>query len=506
MNLLPGWQERNTFKQIFLSTAAASSLLLAVATVGPAVFSWATKAEAATNISASINFYDELAPYGKWVSYQDRYVWIPEGVNDGWRPYTQGHWAYTRSYGWIWVSDEKFGWATYHYGRWGQAPDIGWYWLPGSIWAPAWVAWRYDDNHIAWAPLPADHYDDVSIDISFSDIPDDYWQAVPVSAFLSVDLSGHMYRDRDGARHGEPQTVSIENNVVVNNVISIDNIEKRTKKKVVALEEKAVDNPDAASKADSNSVAIFKPEVKEEPNARPKKIAKIEEVVKEREAKGITEQEQPKQVATTIDEPVTKPKKDKAPSAVVPRDEQQNADRPDIEKTVEAPADEQVASIENKKKKTAEEPANQGRKGQPECDPAVTDCPPAQTLSKLKHQSTKRVIPKTNLPDAGAESWRINCSPRFGGFTKASETYLSSAGKRVSCAMLRLKKMASAALPGEITAKAEWRRQPGRFKDLLEGKKLTVVRAHLDKDDTNSNGKKNGGKSQGSKSGKGTTP
>ena len=98
MNLRPGREERNSFKQIFLSTAAASSLLLAVAAIEPAVFSWATKAQAATNVSASINFYDELAPYGNWVSYQDRYVWIPEDVDDSWQPYTKGHdWANTRA-------------------------------------------------------------------------------------------------------------------------------------------------------------------------------------------------------------------------------------------------------------------------------------------------------------------------------------------------------------------------------------------------------------------------
>jgi hypothetical protein len=73
-------------------------------------------------------------------------------------------------------------------------------------------------------------------------------------------------------------------------------------------------------------------------------------------------------------------------------------------------------------------------------------------VSKPQHKSTKRVIPKTtkiiqivpannpvNFPvpgsDVGAESWRINCSARFGGFNKASETFLSSAGKRVSCTM-----------------------------------------------------------------------
>ena len=447
MNLLSGRSERDTFKQIFLSTASAGSLLLAVAAVEPAVFSWATKAQAATNIPASINFYDELAPYGNWVLYHDRYVWIPNDVDDSWRPYTKGHWAYTRLHGWIWMSDEKFGWATYHYGRWGYNREIGWFWLPGRIWAPAWVAWSYDHFDLAWAPLPADYYDDANIGISFSDVPDDYWQAVSVSAFLSADLSSHLFRDRDKVRRviqrGKSWTVSIENNIVVNNVISIDNIEKRAKKKVVALEEKTVDNPGAAGKADSNSVAIFNPEMKEETNAKPKKIATVEEVVKEREAKGIPDEEQPSgQAATTTDEPVTKPKKDEATGAVVPQDDQQNADQPaatekkkkttasiiqpDIEKSVEAPANEQMAPVENKKKKaTASTEA---------CDPAVADCPPAQTLSKQKLQSTIRVIPKTNLPDAGAESWRVNCSSRFGGYNKDFEIFVSSAGKRVSCA------------------------------------------------------------------------
>jgi hypothetical protein len=405
-----------TLKHIFLSTAAASSLLLAVAAVEPAVFSLTTKAQAATNIPASISFYDELAPYGNWVSYQDRYVWIPNDVDDGWQPYTDGRWAFTRSYGWVWISYESFGWATYHYGRWGYARDIGWYWVPGRRWAPAWVAWSYDHFDLAWAPLPPDGDDGINISFSFGDIPDYHWQAVSVSAFLSVDLSGHLFRDRDKVRRviqrGKPWTVSIENNIVVNNVISIENIEKRTSTKVVALEEKAVDNPVADGISDGNSLTIFKPEVKEEPNARPKKIATVEEVVKEREAKGIPDEEQPSgRAATTTEEPVTKPKKDEATGAVVPQDEPQNADQP--------------AATEKKKKATASTEA---------CDPAVADCPPAQTLSKQKLQSTIRVIPKTNLPDAGAESWRVNCSSRFGGFNKASETYLSSAGKRVSCA------------------------------------------------------------------------
>ena len=57
------------------------------------------------------------------------------------------------SAGWAWASDESFGWAVYHYGRWGWSPAVGWMWVPGSIWAPAWVSWRYGGGYIGWAPL-----------------------------------------------------------------------------------------------------------------------------------------------------------------------------------------------------------------------------------------------------------------------------------------------------------------------------------------------------------------
>ena len=63
-------------------------------------------------------FYDSLAPYGEWL-WEEPYgwVWTPSGVDLGWRPYTDGSWAYTDC-GWTWVSDAPWGWAPYHYGRW----------------------------------------------------------------------------------------------------------------------------------------------------------------------------------------------------------------------------------------------------------------------------------------------------------------------------------------------------------------------------------------------------
>ena len=104
-------------------------------------------------------FYDELAPYGEWVYHpRHHYVWLPRAVDQGWRPYTVGHWLSTEKYGWYWNSYEPFAWAVYHYGRWGYEPDYGWYWVPGDTWAPAWVQWRYGTDYVGWAPVQPSSY------------------------------------------------------------------------------------------------------------------------------------------------------------------------------------------------------------------------------------------------------------------------------------------------------------------------------------------------------------
>lgn len=97
-------------------------------------------------------FHDQLSPYGQWVQ-REGYgaVWVPQ-VQAGWRPYTSGHWVYTDQ-GWAWVADEPWGWAAFHYGRWYYDNEIGWAWVPGTVWAPAWVAWRHGGGYLGWAPL-----------------------------------------------------------------------------------------------------------------------------------------------------------------------------------------------------------------------------------------------------------------------------------------------------------------------------------------------------------------
>jgi hypothetical protein len=61
--------------------------------------------------------------------------------------------VFTDDCGWTWVSEWEWGWAPFHYGRWYCHAHHGWVWIPGTVWGPAWVAWRCGDGFVGWAPL-----------------------------------------------------------------------------------------------------------------------------------------------------------------------------------------------------------------------------------------------------------------------------------------------------------------------------------------------------------------
>src|SRR5512143_1543117 len=94
-------------------------------------------------------FYDALRPYGQWMKHSEYgWVWSPRNMPADWRPYgNDGHWEYT-SAGWTWFSDLPWGWVCFHYGRWVFDDTLGWLWYPGTVWAPGWVAWRYNDDWV----------------------------------------------------------------------------------------------------------------------------------------------------------------------------------------------------------------------------------------------------------------------------------------------------------------------------------------------------------------------
>ena len=169
-------------------------------------------------------FYDGLAPYGEWVYTEDYgYVWQPS-VDEGWRPYTDGSWAYTDG-GWTWLSNEPWGWATYHYGRWIETDDRGWLWIPGTEWAPAWVSWRSNDEYVGWAPLPPeavwqDQGFGTAVDVEYN-IPPAYYSFIPVRYFGAPLLASYcLPRNRNIVIFRNTRNITRIRNV--NNFIFID--------------------------------------------------------------------------------------------------------------------------------------------------------------------------------------------------------------------------------------------------------------------------------------------
>ena len=352
------------------STAAFAAIAVIVPATVPTSWNPVAAAEAATSISFSV-FYDGLADHGDWVDYDGDYVFVPVVSDRNWRPYREGHWVYARGYGWTWVSDERFGWATYHYGRWGFAQEIGWYWVPGTRWAPAWVSWRRSGDHVAWAPLPPRRGggDDISIEINVGSIPDYYWVAVPSRSFLDVNLTVVIIDDdRERRRIVNDSefvgSVNIENNIVVNNVIDVNFVEKNTGKKVKEVAVKETNDP-AAAKASDGEVAVFSGTVEADKSAKPPKLKAVGDVEQNQaENKKKIQSEAEGQAATPAPEV---PAVDQAAQPDNKKKKKVNPEQAEGAATEEVPATEQAAQPDNKKKKkvtpeqaegqAAEEPA-----------------------------------------------------------------------------------------------------------------------------------------------------
>jgi len=150
-------------------------------------------------------FYEGLAPHGQWFE-SDEYgwVWRPAAARaTDWRPYTRGRWV-DSDQGWAWISDEPFGWATYHYGRWALLVNHGWIWVPGETWAPAWVAWRRNEECVGWAPLPPEtSYAD---DITYGpEVEADYGLSAEWYTFMPV-----RHFDEPVITHCRPMTENVQ--------------------------------------------------------------------------------------------------------------------------------------------------------------------------------------------------------------------------------------------------------------------------------------------------------
>jgi hypothetical protein len=147
--------------QMFLRTlAGAGALALTAATstgcIAYAVVDEPVVVEAADAPATVEVFNDGLSPYGEWVEV-GAYgrVWHPSVavVGPDFTPYTTGGQWVSTDQGWAFESSYSWGWAPFHYGRWVVEAGYGWVWVPDTVWAPAWVEWRYGGGYVGWAPM-----------------------------------------------------------------------------------------------------------------------------------------------------------------------------------------------------------------------------------------------------------------------------------------------------------------------------------------------------------------
>ena len=131
-------------------------------------------------------FHDELSEYGDWILVEPRgWVFRPRVNSVAWRPYQDGHWEPSYTFGWIWESNEPFGWITDHYGFWFHDDFQGWVWKPQGSWAPAWVAWVQVGDFVGWAPLGPD------TDTDYDGVPGGVFTFVPAVALAQPSAATH---------------------------------------------------------------------------------------------------------------------------------------------------------------------------------------------------------------------------------------------------------------------------------------------------------------------------
>jgi hypothetical protein len=229
-------------------------------------------------------FYDYLSPYGAWTRHSPYgYVWIPERMAYGWRPYTRGQWVWS-DFGWTWASSFSWGWVPFHYGRWGWDRYIGWFWVPGTEWGPSWVSWRYGDMYVGWAPIPPEarfvpgmgittlpftHHHSSWVFVEYPYLLDArlYRYVIPMERNLTIISYSTLRTD-----------IRVRNNMVVNRGIDVDQIRRRTGQTISRYELAPTDRP-GQSRVRGGRVEIYNPVIRQNDSARPARVLEREEAL-----------------------------------------------------------------------------------------------------------------------------------------------------------------------------------------------------------------------------------
>jgi hypothetical protein len=378
--------------------------------LGLSIPSQQTKAQRGVSVSFQF-FYDNLSPYGTWISYpQYGYVWHPN-VGRSFHPYrTSGHWVWSNEYDWIWVSDYEWGWAPFHYGRWHYDSYYGWLWIPDYEWAPAWVTWRGGGNYYGWAPLGPG----VSISIAFGNYapPYDYWCFVPRQYIASPTIYNYYVSPQQN-------TTIINNTTVINNYSTSGGpsknvfvsgpqrteVERYTQHSLMPVKLSESSKP-GRTRTSGNEVAIYKPKVStsDKSSAKPLKVvpadkSKSNEQQKNQPVKAQPQKEQPIRNEPQKKQPVTNEPLRNQPVKTQPAKEQPVRNEPQKNQPVrnEPQNNQPPKSQPQKEQPVKNEPQkNQPAQTQPQKEQPVKTEP--QKNQPQKTEPAKNPPPKSQPP------------------------------------------------------------------------------------------------------------
>lgn len=268
---------KNNFNACFCLPAFRVSILMMLFLVASNRPSMAAHPPAGISFQV---FYDELMPYGDWISHPVHgYVWVPY-AEPGFQPYaSNGYWVMS-TYGNTWVSNYEWGWAPFHYGRWYFDDYLGWAWVPGYEWGPAWVNWRASGSYYGWAPLMPG----VSIHVAVN-IPSSYWVFVPKKRLISRNIYNY-YVPRRNVVNIYNQTTIINNTYVYNNQTYISGparreVERVTRRSVPVYQVNRSERAGRTS-VSRNSIQVYQPSVRRtadngDHQGRPSRVLSAEE-------------------------------------------------------------------------------------------------------------------------------------------------------------------------------------------------------------------------------------
>ena len=234
-------------------------------------------------------FYDQLSPYGQWISYPNYdYVWIPN-VESYFSPYaTEGQWIMT-NYGWSWLSDYSWGWAPFHYGRWDYDNYYGWFWVPDTEWGPSWVTWRKASGYYGWAPMRPGMSISMSHKNRYSDAA--YWNFVRYNDFDKPNIEQYYFNQNENNRIYNNSSLirnTFKDNERNSTYISgprLNQVQRLTDRNINSFDIRENNNPGQI--LDDNYLQIYRPQVKRRNNSTessaPAKITDIRDVRPRRE-------------------------------------------------------------------------------------------------------------------------------------------------------------------------------------------------------------------------------